>query len=107
MLYTPTISRYWSFTLISEAEEEDSQAQAEKPAAGAIDSLVKPAVPSRCFEEEIEFSLSSSLFADRKTQVQGQPEGRFFLLTQTIFLQTSFEKRGRPILFSQGVVIWP
>ena len=71
MLYTPTISRYWSFTLISEAEEEDAQAQAEKPAAGAIDSLVKPAVPSRCFEEEIEFSLSSRLFADWKTQVTG------------------------------------
>ena len=90
MLYTPTISRYGSFIsqpLISEAEEEDSQAQAEKPAARAIDSLVKPAVPSRCFEKEIEFLLSSSPFADWKTQVHGQPEGRFSLLTQTFFLQ--------------------
>ena len=90
VLYTPTISKFWSFTtqpLISEAEEEDSQAQAEKPAARAMDSLVKPAVPSRCSEKEMEFLLSSSPFADWKTQVHGQPEGRFSLLTQTFFLQ--------------------
>ena len=87
VLYTPTISRYWSFPLISEAEKEDSQAQADKPAARAMVSLVKPAVPSRCFEKEIEFLLSSSPFADWKTQVHGQPEGRFSLLTQTFFLQ--------------------
>ena len=57
VLYTPTISRYGSFIsqpLISEAEEEDSQAQAEKPAARGIDSLVKAAVPSRCSKKEIE-----------------------------------------------------
>ena len=90
VLYTPTNSRYGSFIsqpLISEAEEEDSQAQAEKPAARAIDSLVKPAVPSRCTDKEMEFFLSSSPFADWKTQVHGQPDGRFSRLTQTFFLQ--------------------
>ena len=40
--------------LIAEVEVEDSQAQAEKPAARGIDSLVKAAVPSRCSKKEIE-----------------------------------------------------
>ena len=40
--------------LIAEVEVEDSQAQAEKPAARGIDSLVKAAVQSRCSKKEIE-----------------------------------------------------
>ena len=39
---------------MSEAEEEDSQAQAERPVARSFDSLVKPAVPSRCASEDME-----------------------------------------------------
>ena len=41
VLFTPTINRYWSFTtkpLMSEAEEEDSQAQAVRPVARSFDS---------------------------------------------------------------------
>ena len=74
VLYTPTISRYWSFTtqpLISEAEEEDSQAQAEKPAARAIDSLVKPAVPSRCSKKEIEFCFLAARLRRGKLRFMG------------------------------------
>ena len=48
--------------LIAEAEVEDSQAQAEKPAARGIDSLVKAAVPSRCSKKEIEFCFLASRF---------------------------------------------
>ena len=57
--------------LISEAEEENSQTQAEKPAARAIDSLVKPAVPSICSEKEIEFCFLAARLRRGKLRFMG------------------------------------
>ena len=60
---------------MSEAEEEDSQAQAERPVARSFDSLVKPAVPSRCASEDMESFCPAGHW-------HGQPDGRYLLLTQ-------------------------
>ena len=95
VLSTPTINRHWSFTtksLRSEADEEDSQVQAEKPVPRSFDALVKPAVPSSCVSEDMESFLSSGPLAEWKTQVHGQPVGRYLSVDPEIFQQTSFIK---------------
>ena len=68
---------------MSEAEEEDSQAQAERPVARSFDSLVKPAVPSRCASEDMESFCPAGHW-------HGQPDGRYFAVDPDNFHQTSF-----------------
>ena len=104
VLPTPTINKHWSFTtksLKSEAEEEDSQAQAEKSAPRSFDALVKPAVPSSCVSEDMESFLSSGPLAEWKTQVHGQPVGRYLSVDPEIFQQTSLLLSGMLILYYQ------
>ena len=93
MLYTPTINKNRTFTtkpLMTEAEEDDPQAA--RAAEKNMDSLYKSAVPGRCADEEMEKFLSSNPFADWRSQVHGQPDGRYLSVDSDIFPTTPFIK---------------
>ena len=49
-------------------------------------------MPSSCVSEDMESFLSSGPLAEWKTQVHGQPVGRYLSVDPEIFQQTSFIK---------------
>ena len=89
-LFAPTISKYWSFSTqpqFEDAEEENAQAQAERPSR-RLDSLVKSAVPGKCKEEDLESFLSGKPLADWRVQVPDQQDGRYLEVDSELFQNT-------------------
>ena len=99
VLYTPTINKNWTFTtkpLMTEEQEEDPQVR--KAAERTMDTLYKSAVPGRCADEEMENFLSSNPFADWRTQMHGQADGRYLSVDPDIFPSVPFIKWDAPTL---------
>ena len=94
VLYSPTISKYWSFTTRPVVTEvgEDNLNSAGRTTVKNMDSLHKPAVPGKCSDEDWEAFLSSNPLADGKSQVHGQPDGRYLTVVSDIFPTTRYFK---------------
>ena len=95
VLHTPTISKYWSHStqpVMSEADGEDNQDAASRPAVKKMDSLHKPVVPVKCSDVDMEAFLSSNPLADWKSQMHGAPEGRYLTVDPDIFSNSQYVK---------------
>ena len=79
-------------TLMIDVEGDDPQTQAGKSAAKPMDALYGPAVLGRFADEGMEVFLSSNPFADWRSQVHGQPDGRYLSVDSDIFPTTPFIK---------------
>ena len=92
-LVAPTISKWWSRSSqpqSEEVEEEDNQAQEDKPPK-RWDALVNPAVPGKCKVGELESFFSGKPLAEWRNQsVLG--EGRFLVLDEELFQNNSLVK---------------
>ena len=78
--------------MVTEAEGEDNQNSAGRTTVKNMDTLHKPAVPGKGSEEDLEAFLSSNPLADWKSQVHGQPDGRYLTVVSDIFPTTHYFK---------------